>query len=92
MATYSIFQRDQLIGTLTARGEQYTLDTESGELERAVRDVLRQPALRVWGRVLTDTTVTQQAELIDPGQPGHLDAAITNGSLIPYGYIGRRED
>lgn len=91
MTTYRITAQDEkVVGILRADGEDYVLTTTDADVRVAVEDVLSRPAIHVWGDY-RDGVVTQNAEEIAVGDPGHLDAAMTNGSLVHYGLTGRRE-
>ena len=85
--TYDIYQGSEVVGVVEADGEDATIVKGDHWLEDAIKIAVERPATVMSGGSDGDAH-WDSVETFQPGQNGHLDAVLTGGALVKYGYVG----
>jgi hypothetical protein len=84
---YDIWRSEKMVGMVIDRGGGGVEVQGDDELKSTVKDILSKPATVMVGG-FDGKVFWDGAKTYNPGDPRHVRAAITGGSLVKYGYIG----
>lgn len=87
---FVVYQYDEPVGTVEGDARGYQVETDDIDLRRAVDTVMGDVAIEMFG-TLDDTLITERVREFEPGEPGHMEAAIAGGGLARFGYRARKE-